>query len=313
MLMLFYQIINSLGESVRYALFAVGFTLFFGVLDVIVFCVGDICVVSMFILLSLFSLVKVIGLYEFLPIYLCLIITVVIGSLLTGFFGIIIEGISVKPFEKLTTKTNPMMPLIATVALGIIIRQSISLFYPQGRYPQNFPNFFPAKIVKLGSSFHIIFSDLIVLLIGIGVIIVVFFLVNRTKFGSSMRAIAQDKEAAMMMGINADRISVLTFFLVGLIMGIAGFLTGTYIGSVKFDMGLRDGIIGFSAAVVGGLGNVYGAIIGGLLFGIIESLSIAFIPMGGAYKDIFCFTAVIISMIFRPKGILGEKTIWEKV
>ena len=157
------------------------------------------------------------------------------------------------------------------------------------------------------------YRDLSIICIALLLITVLFLMVNHTKFGRSIRAIAQNRDAAVMMGINVSRIHIYTFFLVGFVMGLSGFLTGSYLGSVRYDMGLREGVIGFSAAVVGGLGNIYGAILGGLLFGIIEAMTMAFVPMGGAYKDIACFIAIICFMIFKPSGMIGEKILKEKV
>jgi branched-chain amino acid transport system permease protein len=302
------QLIYGLEEGVRYSLIAIGFTIFFGVLNVIVFCVGDIATVGVFLILALHLAAGALNLYGILPGFLVALSVIFLGSALTGLFGILVDRVGVRPFRK----SNPVIPLIATVSLGIIIRESISLFYPRGRDPQFFPEFLSSRSVNIG-EISLTYRDILIIVIALALMSALFFLVNRTKFGRSIRAIAQNREAAVMMGINVSRVHAYTFLLVGFVMGISGFLMGSYLGSVRYDMGLREGIIGFSAAVVGGLGNIYGAIIGGLVFGVIEALTMAFVPMGGAYKEIFCFVAVIFFMVFRPSGIIGEKISREKV
>ncbi len=306
--LLLQQIIYGVEEGVRYSLIAVGFTIFFGVLDVIVFCVGDISTIGVFIILAINILLGSFRLLAGLPLWIAAPFSVLLGSLLTGLFGILVERAGVRPFRK----SNPVIPLIATVSLGIVIREAISLFYPRGRDPQQFPEFLPSVSINLG-DISLTSRDALIILIAVCIITALFLIVNRTRFGRSIRAVAQNREAAYMMGINVAWIQAATFFLVGFVMGLSGFLMGSYLGSVRYDMGLREGIIGFSAAVVGGLGNIYGAILGGLFFGIIEAMTMAFVPMGGAYKDIFCFLAVIFFMIFRPSGIIGEKISREKV
>ena len=306
--LLIQQIIYGLEEGVRYSLIAIGFTIFFGVLNVIVFCVGDIATTGVFFILALHLIAGALKLYSLFPGFIVAFIVVLLGSALTGLFGILVDRVGVKPFRK----SNPVIPLIATVSLGIIIRESISLFYPRGRDPQLFPEFFSVWSVNF-ADISLTFRDILIIAIALVLMSALFLLVNRTKFGRSIRAVAQNREAAIMMGIDVGRVQTLTFVLVGFVMGISGFLMGSYLGSVRYDMGLREGIIGFSAAVVGGLGNIYGAILGGLVFGIIEALTMAFVPMGGAYKEIFCFVAVIFFMVFRPSGIIGEKFTREKV
>ena len=140
----------------------------------------------------------------------------------------------------------------------------------------------------------------------------VFVFVERTRTGMAIRAISQDIEAAMMMGININTTVAVTFLLGSALGAVAGILNGAYIGIIRFDMGLMGGIKGFSAAVVGGLGNIYGAILGGLVLGFVETFASASIPGGTAYKDVFAFLVVIFFLVFKPSGMLGEK-VYEKV
>jgi branched-chain amino acid transport system permease protein len=133
-------------------------------------------------------------------------------------------------------------------------------------------------------------------------------IINKTKIGSAIRAVAQDDEAAMMMGVNLTRTIDMTFLIGAAVAAIAGILFGFYYGRIQFNMGIIMGVIGFSASVIGGLGNIFGAIVGGILFGLMETLAAAALPIGSENKRVFAFFVVILFLIFRPNGILGEKT-----
>ena len=203
------------------------------------------------------------------------------------------------------------MVLVATVALGIIIRESVRLFYPDGSNPQVFPRFFPQVGIQLGPLY---FRAEHIIIFGISLLIIVglMIFINKTKVGLAIRAISQNIEVASLMGINPDLAIMITFFTGSLLAGIAGVLTGTYFSVVRFDIGLMGGIKGFSAAVVGGLGNFNGAILGGLTLGVVETFASAYIPGGTPYKDVFAFVIVIFFLVFKPSGLLGEK-VYEKV
>ena len=143
--------------------------------------------------------------------------------------------------------------------------------------------------------------------IGVLVIVVVSLYINKTKMGLGIRAVAQDSEAAMMMGVNRNMVVDITFLIGSALAGLTGILNGLFYNSIIFDMGAMGAVIGFSAAVIGGLGNIYGAIIGGFVFSMTQALSAAFIPKGSEYMDVVAFGVLIIFLVFKPSGILGEK------
>jgi branched-chain amino acid transport system permease protein len=221
--------------------------------------------------------------------------------ILIGFLGTFFERTVIKPFRK----SPLLMVLVTTIALGIVIRESVRLFYPQGSNPQVFPKILPQMNFEAGNLIFR-FDHLLIFLISILLISFMFLFINRTKTGLAIRAISQDIEAANLMGINSDIIIAITFFIGSILAGLAGILIGSYQTVVRFDIGLMGGIKGFSAAVVGGLGNFYGAIVGSLVLGFIESLTSAYIPGGAPYKDVFAFIIVIFFLVFKPSGILGR-------
>lgn len=301
------QIINGLLLGCNYTLIAIGFSLFFGALNVIHFSHGDVCILGSFILLILYSIGQAAGFFSVLPALISIPILIFTAGLLTGFLGVLFEKIVIKPFRL----SPELMVLVATVALGIVVRETVRIFYPQGSNPQIFPTILHDGGFDIGTLF-IRYDSLIILATTVALISAVFLFVQKTRMGSAIRAISQDIETAMMMGISINTTVSVTFFLGSALGAVAGVLNGAYIGIIRFDMGLMGGIKGFSAAVVGGLGNIYGAILGGLVLGFVETFASAFIPGGTAYKDVFAFLVVIFFLVFKPSGILGEK-VFEKV
>jgi branched-chain amino acid transport system permease protein len=295
------QAFNGLMLGVMYALVAVGFTLFFGVLDVIHFSHGDIFMLGAFAGLSLTSAWAIAGLTH--P-AVALGLTFVGALLITGLIGVAAERTCVKPLAK----APPLMTLLATLSLGLVIREAVLIFYPRGADPKPFPAMLPDGLFEVGGVV-IRYENLAILAIGAASMVAVDLVINRTRIGASIRAVAQDPEAAQMMGVDLDRTVDVTFFLGSAVAAVAGILNGLYYSEIHFIMGIMAGVIGFSAAAIGGLGNVYGAILGGLLFGILQTLAAAFIPRGSEFRDVVAFAVVMVFMVVKPTGILGEKTV----
>lgn len=298
--------INALLLGCTYTLIAIGFNLFFGALNVVHFSHGDVCILGAFMTLILYSLFKFLGLLA-LPAFLYIPLLIVLAMIVTGFIGVFFERVVIKPFRYAPL----LMVLVATVALGIVVRETVRLSFPHGSNPQIFPRILPQKSFMVGDVLLRI-DSLIIFGITLFLISMMFLFIQRTRMGAAIRAISQDGEAAMMMGINMDRTVAATFLLGSALGAVAGILIGAYNNIIRFDMGLMGGVKGFSAAVVGGLGNVYGAIIGGLILGFVETFAAAFIPRGTPYTDVLAFLVVIFFLVFRPSGILGEK-VYEKV
>jgi branched-chain amino acid transport system permease protein len=295
------QAFNGLMLGAMYALVAVGFTLFFGVLDVIHFSHGDIFMLGAFTGLSLTFAWAMAGLTH--P-ALALPLTLVGALLVTGLIGVAAERACVKPLAK----APPLMTLLATLSLGLVIREAVLIFYPRGADPKPFPAMLPAGGFEV-SGVVIRYENLAILAIGAAAMVAVDLVINRTRIGAGMRAVAQDPEAAQMMGVDLDRTVDVTFFLGSALAAVAGILNGLYYSEIHFVMGIMAGVIGFSAAAIGGLGNVYGAILGGLLFGVLQTLAAAFIPRGSEFRDVVAFAVVMVFMVVKPTGILGEKTV----
>lgn len=299
--LLLQQAFNGLMLGVMYALIAVGFTLFFGVLDVIHFSHGDIFMLGAFAGLSVLAGLHAAGIGGGA---VALALAFLASILITGLVGVAAERVCVKPLAR----SSPLMTLLATLSLGLVIRESVLIFYPRGADPKRFPQLLPQGGFELGGV-AVRYENLAILAIGFCAMVAVDLIINRTRMGAAIRAVAQDPEAAQMMGVNLDRTVDATFFIGSGLAAVAGILSGLYYGEIHFIMGITGGVIGFSAAAIGGLGNVYGAIVGGLLFGMLQTTSAALIPRGSEFRDVVAFAVVMLFLIFRPSGILGEKSV----
>ncbi|MBN2050524.1 MAG: branched-chain amino acid ABC transporter permease [Spirochaetales bacterium] len=301
------QLKNTLMLGLQYSLISIGFTLFFGMLNVVVFCHGGFYILATFIGTALVSLV--LGLSGVSPVLsgMLVFLMLFLAMSLTGLTGVLVERTTIKPFRS----SPPVMPILSTMAVGIILEQLLKLFYPEGANPQVFPQFFSNRGLSFG-EFTISNSELVILLVAVVSLTLMFLFIKKTKIGSQVVAISQDFEAASMMGINVDRAVSITFFIGAALAAVAGFMNGIYYTVFRYDMGTIAGIKGFSGAVVGGLGSVFGAVIGGFLMAFVETFAAGYIPGGSAIRDVFSFLVVLLFLIFRPSGIIGQKSI-EKV
>ena len=292
-------VMNGLMLGMMYALVAVGFTLFFGVMDIINFSHGDVLMVGAFTGLATVLGLTAVGVES--P-WLLLGAAIVVSVSLTALMGALIGRTLVLPLKN----APPLNTLLITLMLGTVLHEGVRLFYPKGANPQRFPSLLPTDAYTFG-NFTLRIDSLIVLMAGLAVIVGIHLLINRTKLGLAIRAVAQDEDTAKTMGINFTLIVLVTFAIGSGMAAFAGILHGLYYSEVNFAMGLLLGVIGFSSAIVGGLGNIYGAIIGGFLFAALQTLGVVAMPFDSAYKDVFAFGVIIMIMAWRPTGLIQEK------
>jgi len=292
-------VMNGLMLGMMYALVAVGFTLFFGVLDVINFSHGDSLMVGAFTGLATYLGLDAMGVvWPVVQVPVVLAAAVAMMALL----GALIARYLVLPLKS----APPLNTLLITLMLGTVLREGIRLFYPEGSNPKPFPSLLPTHSAEFG-NFTLRVDNAMMLLAGLVVIVGVHLMINRTKLGLAIRAVAQDEETAKTMGINFTRVVLVTFALGSGLAAFAGILNGLYYNEINFGIGLLLGVIGFSSAIIGGLGNIYGAIIGGFLFATLQTIGAVALPFASAYKDVFAFGVVILIMAVRPTGLLSEK------
>ena len=300
MALLLQYAMNGAMLGMMYALVAVGFTLFFGVLDIIQFSHGDVVAAGAFAGLLAYTALSALGVQA--PGVLLLAV-VIASAVATAILGVLVARFLVLPI-----KGAPQLNvLLVTLMMGTVVRECIRLFFPAGSQPQRFPALLPSSGWNFG-AFHLRFDNVILLVCGALLIAATHLLITRTRLGLAIRAVAQDEETARTMGIDFKRVVLVTFAIGSVLAAFAGVMDGLYYNEVFFGMGLLLGVIGFAAAILGGLGNLYGAIVGGFLFAALQTIGAVALPFASAYKDVFAFGVVIVLMAIRPTGLIGERT-----
>ncbi len=300
--MFFQQLINGITLGSIYALFALGYTMVYGILLMINFAHSEIFMVGAYIGFWALTFLPL-SIQNVVPLHLSLVfVSSIVGA---GLLAVLVERIAYRRLYGASRLT----PLISAIGVSIFLQnimqvgvsaQSQPYPYPQSSDIMHF-DFFGIQVNSLQIS---------IFLLAIGAMFALQLFVNRTKLGKAMRATAQNHTVSQLMGINVNLIITMTFLIGGALGGLAGVLNGMYYGSIKFNMGFFPGLKAFTAAVVGGIGNIKGAMIGGFLLGIIEAMSVGYIS--SAYKDVILFLVLIFVLIFRPTGIMGE-AVTEKI
>ena len=298
-------VMNTLMLGMIYAMVAVGFTLFFGVLDVIQFSHGDVLMLGGFTALASYVGASAAGIGN--P-WLLLAIMLVASMAVTAALGAFVARYLVLPLKN----AAPLNTLLVTLMFGLAVREAVRLFYPNGSNPKPFPRLLPETSFNVG-TLALRADSLILLCAGLAVVVGVHLLITRTKLGLAIRAVAQDGETARVMGIDFQRVVLFTFGLGSALAAMAGVMNGLYYNEINFGLGLLLGVIGFSAAILGGLGNFLGAILGGFLFAALQTFGAVALPMitpsiTSAYKDVFAFTMVILLMAWKPTGLIAERS-----
>ena len=292
-------LLNSIVLGVIYAMVAVGFTLFFGVLDVIKFSHGDVVMAGAFTALATYAGLEFLGVGD--GVFAAVVIT------LSGIAAMaLVGGVLAKLLSLRLRNAPPLNTLLITLMFGLALRESVRLFYPNGSNPKPFPQLLPDAALTIG-NLELRLDSALLIVFGLGAIIAVHLMIQRTRIGLAIRAVAQDPETARLMGINFERVVLLTFGLGSALAALAGITNGLYYSEVNFGIALLLSVIGFSAAVVGGLGSLYGAIIGGFLFAALQTIGAVWFSVP-AYKDVFPFACIIILMAWKPTGLLADKS-----
>lgn len=306
------QLVNGLTLGSLYALIAVGYTVVYGIVQLINFAHGEVFMIGAFGALSTWLVLfkGQTGLWV-LPF---MIIGAMIASVGTA---VLMERIAYRPLRN----APRLAPLITAIGISVFLQEFVRLFY--GKVPfVDFPDAkqkvpFPQIDVVTGPAFEL--GGVTIqrsALFTIGCLIMsaaaLWYFVNKTKMGRGMQAVSQDPDTARLMGINVDRVIVVAFAIGAALAALAGVAQGLQVTNVNFKMGFLAGLKAFTAAVLGGIGNVWGAVVGGLTLGIVESMAVQFIPgtFGGSpWKDVWAFALLIIVLVFRPQGILGAKVV----
>jgi len=291
-------LLNGLMQGTIYGLVAIGFTIFFGVMNVIKFSHGDVLTFGAFGGLVATWLSIALG----LPIWLELGLVILVAVAASAAIGALIARSLVLPLKD----APPLNMLLMTMMVGTAIRECIRLFFPNGTNPQKFPELLPSGGAEM-SGVYLRYDGLILIVSGIAFIFATQWIMNHTRLGLAIRAVAEDGETARTMGINFTLTVVIAFAIGSMTAGFAGALFGLYYSEINYGMGLILAVIGFSAAIIGGLGNIWGAIIGGYLFAGLQTAVVATLPSLSDYKNVVAFIIVIALITWRPTGLLAER------
>jgi len=297
------QLVNGLVLGSIYALIALGYTMVYGILELINFAHGEVTMMGAMICIAVMGAVLSIG---GLPPLLVLILGLAAAIAACMALGYAIERVAYRPLRG----APRLAPLITAIGMSIVLQNTAMLIW--GKQYLTFPKLFEPQRYEWAGA-HVTSLQILIVLLAIVLMAALLLLVHRTRLGRAMRATAQSPELAGLMGINPNTVISFTFIIGAGLGAVAGVMVSAYYGLAHYYMGFLLGLKAFTAAVLGGIGNIAGAMLGGLLLGIIESLGAGYIGpltggfLGSHYQDVFAFFVLIIMLVFRPSGLLGER------
>lgn len=292
----FEQLINGLAVGGIYALIALGYTMVYGVMRLINFAHGDLFTIGSYLGMTILATYAVTA---YLGPFAGVLVLIMMVMVLVGIVGVILERVAYRPVRQ----ADRLSAVVSALGASIFFSNLVMLIWgPRFRvYPEDIMPRITLNILGL----DVPLLRILVLATSLCLMGILYFFVQKTRTGTAIRAVAIDHGAARLMGINVNRIISLVFLIGPALGGAAGVMVGLYYGQVNFTMGWSYGLKAFIAAVLGGIGNIPGAMLGGLLLGVIEALGAAFIST--AWKDGIAFIVLILILIFRPTGLLGER------
>ncbi len=293
------QLINGLALGAVYALIALGYTMVYGILQLINFAHGEVYMLGAYMGIIVLGVLTAVGLTAYsLP--LSLLVTVAVSMVFCSAYGAAIERLAYRPLRNATK----LAPLISAVGMSIVLQNVVML--AQGKEYKNLPPLLPASgFTVFGANISpvqmFILGASILLMIGLQLFI------SKTRLGKAMRATSEDRVMAGLVGININQVISVTFMIGSALAAVAGVMVTLYYGVVHFFMGYLAGIKAFTAAVLGGIGSIPGAMVGGFVLGLIENFGASYVS--SVYKDAFAFIVLIVTLIIRPAGLLGQKSV----
>ncbi len=298
--LLLQQTINGLSLGAMYALLALGFTLVYGILELINFAHFNVFMMGSFMglwVLQAFGLSGQDVILTGLPLFAVLFVAFVATMMGCGVLGVVIERLSLRPLRNVKGPAA----MITTIGVSYILFNIILLGF--GADAKNYPNPMPTIRWNIGGAV-LDLRVVLIWLVSFVLMLGLYYLVQRSRMGKAMRATAQDPEAARMMGVEVDRVILMAFFLGSALAGAAGLIFGLYYNFTSFLIGFTAGLRAFTAAVLGGIGNVPGAMVGGLIIGLVEAMSSQFIAT--EWSDVIIFSILVLVLVFKPAGLFGR-------
>ena len=298
------QIINGLVLGSMYALVALGYTMVYGIINLINFAHGEVLMVGA--LTSWSIIVTMRESMPWMPGWLVLIIALVISCVVAAMLNFIIEKIAYRPLRN----SPKLAPLITAIGMSILLQTLAMIIWKPNYKP--YPTLLPSVPFQVGGA---VITATQIMILGLTAVslAVLMYLVNYTRMGRAMRATAENPRVAALMGVKPDTVISMTFIIGAVLAAIAGVMYASNYGTVQHTMGFLPGLKAFTAAVLGGIGNLGGAVVGGILLGLVEALGAGYLGaltggvLGSHYADIFAFVALILVLTLRPQGLLGER------
>ncbi len=298
--LLLQQTINGLSLGAMYALLALGFTLVYGILELINFAHFNVFMVGSFVGLWTLEALGLNGqsvILTGLPLIGVLVAALGSTMVASGLLGVAIERFSLRPIRNIRGPAA----MITTIGVSYVLFNIVLLTV--GADSKNYPNPLPPVTWAIGDAV-LRLREVLIWIVAILLMLALHLFVQRSKLGKAMRATAQDPEAARMMGVEVDRVVVIAFFVGSALAGAGGLIFGLYYNFTSFIIGFTAGLRAFTAAVLGGIGNVPGAMLGGVIIGLIEAMGSQFIA--AAWTDVIIFSILVLVLVFRPAGLLGR-------
>jgi branched-chain amino acid transport system permease protein len=299
------QTINGLTRGAIFALIALGYTMVYGIVELINFAHGDVFMLGLFISMAWFALLGISGNLGAWQLVTLLPLVFVLTMLSTALINVSIDRVAYRPLRR----SSRLAPLITAIGVSFML-ENLALLW-KGPAPIAYPDVFPSVDILrewfgVDSAIFITTKDILVVGATIPLMIALNYFVTRTRWGKAMRATAQDRETAQAMGIDVERTILLTFFVGGALAGAAGLIQGLYYNIGMWWMGYQAGLRAFTAAVLGGIGNMPGAALGGLVIGFLSAWSDQYIS--ARWTNAIVFSILILVLVFRPQGLLGDRT-----
>lgn len=298
------QIINGLVQGSLYALIALGYTMVYGILNLINFAHGDVLMVGTLTALSTILFLR--QMFPGMPGWMLLTIGMAVAIPVCITVSLIVERIAYRPLRN----APRLAPLITAIGVSILLQTLAMLIW--GRNYQTFPALLPEQIIYIGGA-TITVTKIVVILLSALIMVGLMVLVNKSRLGRAMRATAENPRVAGLMGVNPNYVIAVTFAIGATLAAVAGVMYAATYSVAHFYMGFLPGLKAFTAAVLGGIGNIPGAMVGGLLLGLLEALGAGYIGqltggiLGSHYQDVFAFIVLCGVLILRPSGLLGER------
>jgi branched-chain amino acid transport system permease protein len=299
------QTINGLTRGAVFALIALGYTMVYGIVELINFAHGDVFMLGLFISLAWFTLLGISTTLTAGQLLTLLPLVFLLTMLSTALLNVTIDRIAYRPLRR----SSRLAPLITAIGVSFML-ENLALLW-KGPAPIAYPDVFPSVDILrewfgVDSAIFVTTKDILVVGATIPLMLALNYFVTRTRWGKAMRATAQDRETAQAMGIDVERTILLTFFVGGALAGAAGVIQGMYYNIGMWWMGYQAGLRAFTAAVLGGIGNMPGAALGGLLIGFLSAWSDQYIS--ARWTNAIVFSILILVLVFRPQGLLGDRT-----